>query len=160
MSATAATDVDVVSVATGHTAHLACARLTLECGKHTLVEKPLALDAHQATEIAELAAARGLFCAEALWTFFLPRFDVVRQVPTPASWARSTPSWPATASTPLGFTDPRTAHDGLHIEAAETARCITSGRLQTSCRTPADSITTLRVMDDIRTLCGIPHPPR
>jgi len=72
--------VDIVYVATVHTAQLACARLALAAGKHTLVEKPLALNAAQATEIAELAAERGLFCAEALWTFFLPRFDIVRQV--------------------------------------------------------------------------------
>src|SRR4029453_15666367 len=49
-------------------------------GKHTLVEKPLALNAAQATEIAQLAADRGRFCAEALWTFFLPKFDIVRQL--------------------------------------------------------------------------------
>lgn len=76
----AAADVDVVYVATEHTAHLACARLVLEAYKHVLVEKPLGLNAAQGAEIAELAASRGLFCAEALWTFFLPRFDVVRQV--------------------------------------------------------------------------------
>ncbi|MFF4119611.1 Gfo/Idh/MocA family protein [Streptomyces sp. NPDC001714] len=75
-----AADVDVVYVATEHTAHLACAQLALRAGKHTLVEKPLALDAAQAAELARLARERGLFCAEALWTFFLPRFDVVRQI--------------------------------------------------------------------------------
>lgn len=73
-------EVDVVYVATPHPAHLDCARQALEAGKHVLVEKPLALNAAQAGEIARLAADRGLFCMEALWTFFLPRLDVVRQV--------------------------------------------------------------------------------
>ena len=49
-------------------------------GKHTLVEKPLALNAAQATELAELAAAQGVFFMEALWTMFLPKFDVIRQL--------------------------------------------------------------------------------
>ena len=73
-------DVDVVYVATPHPAHHSCARLALEAGKHTLVEKPLALNAAQATEIAQLAADHGRFCAEALWTFFLPKFNIVRQL--------------------------------------------------------------------------------
>ena len=73
-------DVDVVYVATGHAAHLSCARLALEAGKHALIEKPLGLNAAQAAEIARLAARQNLFCAEALWTFFLPRFDIVRQI--------------------------------------------------------------------------------
>ncbi|RSM69472.1 oxidoreductase [Actinoplanes sp. ATCC 53533] len=72
--------VDVVYVATGHADHLPCARTGIEHGRHVLVEKPLGLNAGQATELAELAAARGVFCAEALWSFFLPRYDVVRQV--------------------------------------------------------------------------------
>ncbi|HWT25483.1 MAG TPA: Gfo/Idh/MocA family oxidoreductase, partial [Solirubrobacteraceae bacterium] len=73
-------EVDVVYVATEHPAHHPCALLSLEAGKHTLVEKPIALDAAQAEEIAQAAARRGVFCMEALWTLFLPRFDVVRQI--------------------------------------------------------------------------------
>ena len=73
-------DVDVVYVATPHPAHLPCARLALEAGKHVLVEKPLAVNAREGQEIADLARARGLFCMEALWTAFLPRLDVVRQL--------------------------------------------------------------------------------
>ena len=73
-------DVDVVYVATPHPAHLPCATLALEAGRHTVVEKPLALNADQAAQIARLAAGRGRFCMEALWTFFLPKFDIVRQL--------------------------------------------------------------------------------
>ncbi|WP_181802973.1 Gfo/Idh/MocA family protein [Streptomyces shenzhenensis] len=263
----ASADVDVVYVATEHTAHLDCARISLMAGKHTLVEKPLALDAAQAGEIARLGTARGLFCAEALWTFFLPRFDVVRQIlddgvlgdirtvladhgehfagghrilrpglaggplldlgtyplafavsvlgepvevwafaqPHPAgvngqtaALLRSadggqgvvhttlfsdTPTTatvggthatlslpgpfyqpgevllsPAGGGTPLSYGEPRTGHDGLHFEAAEVARCIAAGRLQTALRPLEESVSTLRVMDEIRRLCGIAFP--
>ena len=73
-------DVDVVYVATPHTAHLQDTLLALSAGKHTVVEKPLALDAAQARRIAAAAEAGGLFCMEAYWTAFLPKFDVLRQL--------------------------------------------------------------------------------
>jgi predicted dehydrogenase len=72
--------VDVVYVATPHNAHLEHALLALGAGKHTLVEKPLALNATEARQIAKAAAARDLFCMEAHWTSFLPKYDVLRQV--------------------------------------------------------------------------------
>jgi predicted dehydrogenase len=72
--------VDVVYVATPHNHHHPHALLALNAGKHVLVEKPLALDAEQAREIADRASTLGLFCAEALWTLFLPRYDVIRQL--------------------------------------------------------------------------------
>lgn len=73
-------EVDIVYVATPHNAHLSCAELALKAGKHVLVEKPLALNAAQGRQLADTAASTGLFCAEALWTFFLPKFDVLGQV--------------------------------------------------------------------------------
>ncbi|MEU9452985.1 Gfo/Idh/MocA family oxidoreductase [Streptomyces sp. NPDC048277] len=263
----AAPDVDVVYVATEHTAHLACARLALEAGKHTLVEKPLALDAAQATELARLATSRGLFCAEALWTFFLPRFDVVRQIldsgvlgdihtvladhgehfapghrilradlaggplldlgtypVSLATWVLGEPTeilatgqphpagvngqisavlrapdgsqsavhttlfsdTPTTATiagnhatltlpgpfyqpgdvlltpsgggTTLTYTEERTAHDALHFEAAEVARCVTAGMRESPLRPLEESIGTLRALDGIRRVCGIEFP--
>jgi predicted dehydrogenase len=72
--------VDIVYVATEHIAHLDCARTALLAGKPVLVEKPLAINADQARELAALAADRGLFCMEAFWTTALPKFDVVRQI--------------------------------------------------------------------------------
>ena len=72
--------VDVVYIATPHPHHHAGALAALRAGKHVLVEKPLALTATQATEIQALAAELGLFAMEAMWTFFLPKFDVIRQI--------------------------------------------------------------------------------
>ena len=53
------------------------------------------------------------------------------------------------------YEEPAVAHDALHFEAAEVARCIADGRLESPLRPLADSITTLRAMDEIRRQCGI-----
>jgi predicted dehydrogenase len=259
--------IDVVYVATPHPAHHPCATLALEAGKHVLVEKPLALNAAQAAEIARLAADRGRFCMEALWTFFLPKFDVVRQLldagalgeirtvqaeygehftaghrilrpdlaggplldlgtypVSLATWVLGPPERVLAAGQPhaagvngqaavilcdpdgnqavlhttllsntptaatiagshgtltlpgpfyqpgdllltsadghqrLTFTEPRTAHDALYFEAAEVARCIAAGRLESPIRPLGGSITTLEVMDEIRGQLGIRFP--
>ena len=71
---------DIVYIATPHNMHLPHALLALQSGKHTLVEKPLALNAIQGQRIADEARNRGLFCMEAYWTAFLPKFDVLRQL--------------------------------------------------------------------------------
>jgi predicted dehydrogenase len=73
-------DVDVVYVATPHTAHLEVALTTLHAGKHVLVEKPLGINASEAQQIASTAKSLGLLAAEAMWTAFLPSYDVVRQL--------------------------------------------------------------------------------
>ncbi len=72
--------VDVVYIATPHPSHADLALAAIDAGKHVLVEKPLALDAAQARQVVSRARAAGVYCAEALWTFFLPRFDVVRRL--------------------------------------------------------------------------------
>jgi len=72
--------VDVVYVATPHNYHFLHAVLAVEAGKHVLVEKPAGLDAGEARAIGEAAARAGVFCMEAMWTLFLPKFDVVRQI--------------------------------------------------------------------------------
>jgi predicted dehydrogenase len=69
-----------VYVATPHNAHHPCARLAITAGKHTVVEKPIALNSVQAADLRDLAAARGVFLMEALWSMFLPKFDVIRQL--------------------------------------------------------------------------------
>jgi predicted dehydrogenase len=72
-------EVDIVYVASPHSAHREHALLALRAGKHVLVEKAFARNAHEATEILDEARTRGLFCMEAMWSRFLPRYDVVRQ---------------------------------------------------------------------------------
>lgn len=71
---------DVIYVATPHNLHHAHARLALEAGRNVLAEKPMTLDHAQAADLVALARGRGLFLAEALWTWFLPKFDVLEQV--------------------------------------------------------------------------------
>jgi predicted dehydrogenase len=75
-----ADDLDVIYVATPHNFHHAGVTLALNAGKHVFVEKPIALNHAQALEMVELARRKGLFFAEALWTFYLPKFDVLRQL--------------------------------------------------------------------------------
>lgn len=76
----AETDVDIVYVATPHSEHRRLALMALAAGKHALIEKPMAFSATQAQEIADAAAAAGRLAAEAMWTRYLPQFDVLRQV--------------------------------------------------------------------------------
>lgn len=71
--------VDIVYVASPHSAHHEHALLALRAGKHVLVEKAFARNAIEAAEIVDEARSRGLFCMEAMWSRFLPRYDVVRQ---------------------------------------------------------------------------------
>lgn len=260
-------DVGVVYVATPHPAHHPCATLALEAGKHTVVEKPLALNADQAADIARLATGRGRFCMEALWTFFLPKFDIVRQLldagalgevrtvlaeygehftaehrilrpdlaggplldlgtypVSLATWVLGPPARVLAAGQPhpagvngqaaailcdprgnqavlhttllsntpttatiagthgtltlpgpfyqpgdlllasadgaqrLTFGESRVAHDALHFEAAEAARCIADGRLESPVRPLGESVVTLQVMDEIRRQLGVSFP--
>jgi predicted dehydrogenase len=73
-------DVDVVYVATPHSEHREHALLAIAAGKHVLVEKAFTQNAAQAVEGAAAAAAAGVVVMEAMWSRFLPHYDVVRQL--------------------------------------------------------------------------------
>jgi predicted dehydrogenase len=73
-------DVDVVYVATPHSRHEVDTIAFLRAGKHVLCEKPLALNARQATRMAEEARSRGLFLMEAIWSRFLPAYRSLMDV--------------------------------------------------------------------------------
>jgi predicted dehydrogenase len=68
-------DLDVVYVASPHSAHEADTVRLLEAGKHVLCEKPLALNAGQAQRMADTARANGMFLMEAIWSRFLPAYQ-------------------------------------------------------------------------------------
>ncbi len=73
-------DVDVVYVATPHSAHYETVKLCLENGKSVLCEKTFTTNAAQARELFALAEAKKLFIMEAFWTKFLPAYEQLKQV--------------------------------------------------------------------------------
>lgn len=73
-------EVDVIYVSTPHPWHHEHALLALNAGKHVLLEKPFTINAREAQEIKDLAASKGLFALEAMWTRFLPSMDAIFEV--------------------------------------------------------------------------------
>ncbi|XUL87723.1 Gfo/Idh/MocA family protein [Streptomyces galilaeus] len=65
-------DIDVVYVATPHSAHRTAAGLCLEAGRNVLVEKAFTLNSREANELVALAADRGSFLMEAMWMYCNP----------------------------------------------------------------------------------------
>lgn len=53
-------EIDIVAIVTPVSAHYQMARMSLEAGKHTFVEKPMARSAAECDELIRLAEARGL----------------------------------------------------------------------------------------------------
>ncbi|WP_405580896.1 Gfo/Idh/MocA family protein [Streptomyces sp. NBC_01190] len=64
--------IDVVYVATPHSAHREAAGLCLEAGRAVLCEKAFTINAREAGELVELARDRELFLMEAMWTYCNP----------------------------------------------------------------------------------------
>ncbi|SMF33367.1 Gfo/Idh/MocA family protein [Streptomyces sp. Amel2xC10] len=70
-------DIDVVYVATPHSAHRAAAGLCLKAGRGVLCEKPFTLNVREAEELVALARQEGRFLMEAMWMYCNP---VVRRL--------------------------------------------------------------------------------
>ncbi|MCG8442040.1 MAG: Gfo/Idh/MocA family oxidoreductase [Caulobacterales bacterium] len=64
--------VDIVYIATPHSAHKRDILAALAAGKHVLCEKPLVANLAEAREVLAAAAASGRYLAEAMWTWSLP----------------------------------------------------------------------------------------
>jgi predicted dehydrogenase len=71
--------VDIVYVASPHSEHHRQARLALEAGKPVLVEKAFTRNAVEARDLVDVARAKNLFLLEAMWSRFLPHYDVIDQ---------------------------------------------------------------------------------
>ncbi|MFJ2114822.1 MULTISPECIES: Gfo/Idh/MocA family protein [unclassified Streptomyces] len=65
-------EVDIVYVASPHSAHRAAAGRALSAGRPVLCEKAFTLDAREAGELVSLARERGLFLMEAMWMYCNP----------------------------------------------------------------------------------------
>ena len=70
-------DVDVIYVATPHSAHHAAAKLCLEADKPVLCEKPLTVDLASAQDLVDTARSRGVFLMEAMWTLTNPTIQAI-----------------------------------------------------------------------------------
>ncbi len=75
----AASDVDVVYVASPHGLHHEQVRMLLESGKPVLCEKSLTLNAAQAEDLVALAGERRLFLMEAMWMACHPLIMLLRE---------------------------------------------------------------------------------
>ncbi|MGA8045267.1 MAG: Gfo/Idh/MocA family oxidoreductase [Dermatophilaceae bacterium] len=71
--------VDAVYVASPHSEHRAHALLALNAGKPVLVEKAFTRNLREADEVLACGRAAGLLVAEAMWSRYLPHYDVVRR---------------------------------------------------------------------------------
>lgn len=73
-------DIDVIYIPTLPSQHRDHALQAIAAGKHVLIEKPIALNPAEAREIFDAARAAGVFAMEAMWTRYLPQYDIIRQV--------------------------------------------------------------------------------
>jgi len=68
--------VDAVYIATPHSHHGDYVRAALQAGKPVLCEKPLVTTRAEGRQLVDLARERGVFLMEALWTRFLPAYEL------------------------------------------------------------------------------------
>jgi len=68
--------VDAVYIATPHSSHGDHIRAALQAGKAVLCEKPLVTSRAEGQALVDLARRQGVFLMEALWTRFLPAYEV------------------------------------------------------------------------------------
>ncbi|WP_017580251.1 Gfo/Idh/MocA family protein [Nocardiopsis valliformis] len=73
-------EVDVVYVATPHPWHYPNTLLMLSADKHVLVEKPMAMNSLQVSEMVAAARAGDRFLMEAMWTRYLPASRLAREL--------------------------------------------------------------------------------
>ena len=98
-------DIDLVYVATTHDTHLELALAALQHGHPVLVEKAFTVNAGQAQDLTEAAAAAGLFLMEAMWMRFTPALRTLQEL-----IANGTLGQPRTLQASFGFSLPYGPH--------------------------------------------------
>ena len=72
--------VELVYITTPHSHHFEQMMLCLEHGKHVICEKAFTMNADQARKVRELAAQKGLYVAEAIWTRYMPSRQMINEI--------------------------------------------------------------------------------
>lgn len=72
-------EVEGVYVVTPHNNHYESTKAALETGKNVLCEKPITTDTGQARELFRLAREKNAYLAEAMWTWFAPTANRVKE---------------------------------------------------------------------------------
>jgi dihydrodiol dehydrogenase / D-xylose 1-dehydrogenase (NADP) len=73
-------NVQIVYIGSLHRDHYEQTILSLNHGKHVLVEKPAAMNSQELKTMYELAEKKGLFLMEGVWTFFFPAFKKIQEL--------------------------------------------------------------------------------
>ncbi|HMH31875.1 MAG TPA: Gfo/Idh/MocA family oxidoreductase, partial [Puia sp.] len=73
-------EVDVIYIASPHGLHHEHAILCLNHKKAVLCEKAFAINSRQAREMVETARSQKVFLMEALWTKFMPHYNLVKEL--------------------------------------------------------------------------------
>ncbi|MDD3410538.1 MAG: Gfo/Idh/MocA family oxidoreductase [Eubacteriales bacterium] len=71
---TASRGLDVIYIASPNALHCAQAMRAVQCGKHVIVEKPLATTRREAETLMNAARENGVFVFEAITTLFMPSY--------------------------------------------------------------------------------------
>lgn len=71
--------VEAVYVASPHSEHREHALLAIEAGRHVLVEKAFTRSLAEADEVISAAQAADVLVAEAMWSRYLPHYDILRR---------------------------------------------------------------------------------
>ena len=73
-------EIDLIYVATPHSAHYSAMKMCLEQGKPVICEKAFTTSYGQASEIINLAESKRIFVTEAMWMRYLPVYKVLKDL--------------------------------------------------------------------------------